>query len=50
MMQQRHPADLSQRLIDVPGIAHEGNKMFNTACGLGALFGAPGCAELDAKR
>jgi len=50
VMQQRHPTGLNQHLIDVPGIAHEGNKMFNTACGLGALFGAPGCAELDAKR
>ena len=48
-MQQRHPTGLNQQLVDVPGIAHEGNKMFNTACGLDALFGAAGCAELDGK-
>lgn len=48
MMQSRHPTGLNQRLIDVPGIAHEGAKMFNSACGLAALFGKPGCPELDA--
>lgn len=47
MMQQRHPTGLNQRLVDVPGIAHEGAKMFNSACGLDALFGKPGCAALD---
>jgi pimeloyl-ACP methyl ester carboxylesterase len=49
MMQARHPAGLNQHLVEVPGIAHEGNKMFNTACGLDALFGKPGCAALDGK-
>lgn len=43
MLQARHGAALKQTLIDVPGIAHEGNKMFNTACGLHVLFGRPGC-------
>ena len=50
MMQARHGAALRQRLIDVPGIAHEGGRMFNSACGLAALFGKPGCAELDQGR
>lgn len=50
MLQQRHGADLKQALIDVPSIAHEGAKMFNSACGLGALFGTPGCAEIDGQR
>jgi pimeloyl-ACP methyl ester carboxylesterase len=49
MMQTRHPTGLNQHLVEVPGIAHEGNKMFNTACGLDALFAKPGCAALDAK-
>ncbi len=47
MMQARSGAALKQRLIDVPGIAHEGGKMFNTDCGLAVLFGKPGCAALD---
>ncbi len=42
-LQARHGAALKQTLIDVPGIAHEGNKMFNTACGLHVLFGRAGC-------
>ncbi len=46
MLQARHGAALNQTLIDVPDIAHEGAKMFNSTCGLGALFGAPGCAAL----
>lgn len=50
MLQQRHGAALKHVMIDVPGIAHEGAKMFNSACGLGALFGTPGCAELDRRR
>jgi pimeloyl-ACP methyl ester carboxylesterase len=43
MLVARHGAALKQSLIDVPGIAHEGNKMFNTACGLHVLFGKAGC-------
>jgi pimeloyl-ACP methyl ester carboxylesterase len=49
MLQARDGAALRHVMIDVPGIAHEGAKMFNSACGLAALFGTPGCAELDAK-
>ncbi len=47
MMKARHGAELNQRLIEVPGIAHEGQKMFNSACGLAVLFDVPGCAALD---
>jgi hypothetical protein len=32
-----------QRLFDVPGVGHNGPKMFDSACGLAALFGKPGC-------
>lgn len=45
MMKARHPTGLNQRLIEVPGIAHEGQKMFNSACGLAVLFDAPGCPD-----
>ncbi len=50
MLHQRDGAGLRHTIIDVPGIAHEGGKMFNSACGLGALFATPGCAEIDATR
>ena len=29
---------------DVPGVAHNGNKMLTSPCGLAALFDLPGCA------
>ena len=29
---------------DVPGVAHSGNKMLTSPCGLAALFDLPGCA------
>lgn len=47
MLESRHGGNLRQRLIDVPGVAHDGAKMFNSACGLAVLFGKPGCPELD---
>ncbi len=50
MIQQRHPTGINQMLIDVPGIAHEGGKMFNTTCGLAVLFGTKGCAALDGAK
>lgn len=34
---------LHQRMFDVPGVGHNGSKMFNSVCGLAALFGTPGC-------
>ena len=30
--------------IEVPGIAHDADRMFNSVCGMAALFDAPGCA------
>jgi hypothetical protein len=41
-LRARHP-DLQHRLFDVPGVGHEGGKMFNSTCGLAALFETPGC-------
>ncbi len=29
--------------VEVPGVAHDADRMFNSACGKAALFDAPGC-------
>ena len=29
--------------IEVPGVAHDADRMFNSVCGMAALFDAPGC-------
>ncbi|GJD53229.1 hypothetical protein OPKNFCMD_6001 [Methylobacterium crusticola] len=42
-LRARHP-DLGQPLHVVPGIGHDGARMLGSACGLAALFDAPGCA------
>jgi pimeloyl-ACP methyl ester carboxylesterase len=42
-LQQRHP-EMTQQLWTVPGVAHDSTKMFNSACGLAALFDAGSCA------
>ena len=42
-MQQRHPKDLAHRAWVVPGVAHEGDRMFNSPCGMTALFDIGGC-------
>ncbi|MBT2341965.1 alpha/beta hydrolase [Pseudomonas fluorescens] len=36
---RRHPGGLNQRLIEVPGVGHDGSGMFNSPQGLKALFG-----------
>ncbi|WP_434655491.1 alpha/beta hydrolase [Pseudomonas sp. R3-56] len=36
---RRHPQGLNQRLIDVPGVGHDGDGMFNSPEGLKVLFG-----------
>jgi pimeloyl-ACP methyl ester carboxylesterase len=41
----RHPEGFSQRLWEVPGVAHEERGMFHSACGMEALFDVPGCAS-----
>lgn len=33
-----------QRVFLVPGVGHDAPRMFNSACGLAALFDKPGCA------
>ncbi len=42
-MHQRHPKGLNHVLLPVPGVAHDGGRMFGSACGLAALFNKPGC-------
>ncbi|RON11089.1 hypothetical protein BK659_02320 [Pseudomonas brassicacearum] len=37
-LQQRHPEGLNQRLIEVPGVGHNGDKMFTSPEGQKALF------------
>jgi hypothetical protein len=46
-MQRRRPADYTHELVTVPGIAHQGTRMFESPCGLALLFGADGCRLLD---
>lgn len=38
-LKQRHPQGLQQRLVEVPGVGHDGNKMFTSPEGQKALFG-----------
>jgi pimeloyl-ACP methyl ester carboxylesterase len=47
-LKSRHPENFSQRLWEVPGIAHDERGMFHSACGMEALFDIAGCAS--AKR
>ena len=42
-LQSRAGSKLNQRMFDVPGVGHSGGKMFNSPCGLAALFDTPGC-------
>jgi pimeloyl-ACP methyl ester carboxylesterase len=45
MLQAQAGAALHQREFDVPGVGHDGGRMFNSACGLAALFETPGCPK-----
>jgi len=37
-LQQRHPEGLNQRLIEVPGVGHDGDAIFTSPEGQAALF------------
>jgi len=43
-MLQRHPKDLAHRAWVVPGVGHDGDRMFNAPCGMTALFDIGRCA------
>ncbi|KVE76702.1 hypothetical protein WI99_34210 [Burkholderia cepacia] len=38
-LKKRHPDDLAQQVVEVPGIGHDNRGMFTSACGLAVLFG-----------
>ncbi|HHL4081466.1 alpha/beta hydrolase [Burkholderia sola] len=38
-LKKRHPGDLAQQVVEVPGVGHDGLGMFTSACGLAVLFG-----------
>ncbi|MBK1818859.1 alpha/beta hydrolase [Burkholderia orbicola] len=38
-LKKRHPDDLAQQVVEVPGVGHDGPGMFTSACGLAVLFG-----------
>jgi pimeloyl-ACP methyl ester carboxylesterase len=42
-MQSRHDNALTQQLWTVPGVGHDGDKMFNSSCGLAAVFDLGAC-------
>jgi hypothetical protein len=39
----------THRMAVVPGVGHDGDRMYTSACGLSALFDLPGCAALPAR-
>jgi len=43
MLRARHGALSTQVVHEIPGVAHQGARMLNSACGLAALFDTPGC-------
>jgi pimeloyl-ACP methyl ester carboxylesterase len=43
-LKQRRPVGLAHRLLRVPEVGHDSDLMFNSACGLAALYDLPGCA------
>jgi len=42
-MQLRHPQGMTQQAWIVPGVAHDGDAMFNSKCGLAAIFDKGTC-------
>jgi pimeloyl-ACP methyl ester carboxylesterase len=42
-MQSRHPGGGAQRFWQVPGVAHDASRMFNSECGLAAVFDHGAC-------
>jgi pimeloyl-ACP methyl ester carboxylesterase len=43
LLRARDGDAVKHRLLEVPGVAHNGGRMFTSACGLAALFDTPGC-------
>jgi hypothetical protein len=45
-LEQRHPNLVRHRIFAVPGVGHNAEQIFASACGLAALFDRPGCPGL----
>jgi pimeloyl-ACP methyl ester carboxylesterase len=44
-LKERHPRDLAHRLVHVPGVGHNGDRMLTSECGMAVLFDRPGCGS-----
>lgn len=44
-MQAANGAAFAHRLVEVPGVGHDGEKMLTSACGLASVFDVPGCGQ-----
>ncbi|WP_247465612.1 hypothetical protein [Bradyrhizobium sp. 137] len=42
-MAKRNHGPPNHRILDVPGVGHDGEKMLTSRCGLAALFDSAGC-------
>ncbi|MGV1794164.1 alpha/beta fold hydrolase [Rhizobium sp. A37_96] len=40
-MKKRHPADLNQKVVEVPGVGHDDEAMFTSDCSIAVLFDRP---------
>ncbi len=49
-MKKRHPSDLDQKVVEVPGVGHDDEGMFTSDCGIAVLFDRPvppSCPVID---
>lgn len=49
-MKKRHPSDLNQTIVEVPGVGHDNEGMFTSDCGVAVLFDRPvpaSCPVID---
>ncbi len=44
-LRARHPRDLMHRLVHVPGVGHNGDRMLTSECGMAVIFDRPGCGS-----
>jgi pimeloyl-ACP methyl ester carboxylesterase len=43
-LKERHPRYLAHRLVHVPGVGHNGDRMLTSECGIAVLFDRRGCS------
>ncbi len=49
-MKKRHPSELNQKVVEVPGVGHDDEAMFTSDCGIAVLFDQPvpqSCPVID---